>query len=79
MEAAVEFARVALVISLLCAAGAIAAPKGALPLALRGVAKILGKDAARADAPPSRGARVSPVKRFAAFLLALAAFVAAVL
>lgn len=78
MDGAVEFIRVALVVSLLCAAGVLAAPKGALPLALRGLAGLLAGDAgkAREDVPPVKG--VSPMRRFLAFLSAVAAFAVAV-
>ena len=41
MNAALQIARLVAVLALLCAAAAIATPKGRLPLALRGLAKIL--------------------------------------
>ena len=39
---ALQVARLVAVVALLCAAAAIATPKGRLPLALRGLAKMLG-------------------------------------
>ena len=41
MNAALQIARLVAVLALLCAAAAIATPKGRLPLALRGLAKML--------------------------------------
>ena len=39
---ALQVARLVVVLALLCVAAAIATPKGRLPLALRGVARIFG-------------------------------------
>lgn len=72
MEGAVEFLRVVLVIALLCIAGAITTPKGRLPLALRGLKKLLGKAPSEERSP-----RVSSMRRFIAFLLILFAFAVA--
>ena len=47
---ALELARIVAVIALVCAAAAVATPKGRVPLALRGVLKILRKDRVLADA-----------------------------
>ena len=41
MNAAIQIARLVVVLALLCVAAAIATPKGRLPLALRGLAKML--------------------------------------
>ena len=41
MNAVLQIARLIAVLALLCAAAAIATPKGRLPLALRGLAKML--------------------------------------
>ena len=41
MNAALQIARLVAVLALLCVAAAIATPKGRLPLALRGLAKLL--------------------------------------
>ena len=43
MSAAVQALRVAAVIALLCAAAALATPPGRLPLALRGLSRVLGR------------------------------------
>ncbi|MBP5285541.1 MAG: hypothetical protein ILO34_05470 [Kiritimatiellae bacterium] len=71
---AVWIARIVLVVALLGAASALATPKGRLPLALRGLAKTLGRDVASA-AP---GEKVSPTRRILAFLSAVAAVIVAV-
>ncbi len=70
METILRIAQVAAVIALLCFAAALATPPGRLPLALRGLQKILHKDG-KVNAPPS--AKASPTRRFFAFLLVLAA------
>ena len=41
MNAALQIARLVAILALLCVAAAIATPKGRLPLALRGLAKML--------------------------------------
>ena len=71
---AVQIARIVLVVALLCAAAALATPKGKLPLALRGLAKALGRDTGRAAC----GEKVPSGRKFLALLLALAAVIAAV-
>ena len=40
---AFQLARICLVIALVCVAAALATPKGRLPLALRGLAKMVGR------------------------------------
>ena len=61
------------VIALLCVAAALLTEKGRLPLALRGVRKILRRDAGQPDAP--EGSRGVPAwKRGLAFVLILLAF-----
>ena len=66
---------VVLVIALLGAAAALATPPGRLPLALRGVYRILKKDRGESAAPPSAGP--APLwRRILAFLLV---FIAALL
>jgi len=74
--------RIILVVALLCVAAAMATPKGRLPLALRGLQKIIARDRADAasrqaasDAPP---ARQSAAKRFVAFMLVVLAVLVAV-
>ena len=72
---AFQAVRVVLVVALLCAAAAVATPKGRLPLALRGVVKLMRRDGALPPpaAQPATGERVSPAKRLLAFALVLAA------
>ena len=66
------------VIALLCVAAALLKEKGRLPLALRGVRKILRRDAGQPAAPEeSRG--VPAWKRGLAFVLILLAFGIAVI
>ena len=91
MNASIQIARLVVVLALLCAAAAIATPKGRLPLALRGVAKLMNTvpDAPRVagagqpDAPSHatrrgrRGYGVPPFKRLLAFLLVLLAILLA--
>lgn len=43
MNAAFQIARLVSVLALVCIAAAIATPKGRLPLALRGLAKMVGR------------------------------------
>ena len=42
-SAAFQIVRICIVIALVCVAAALATPKGRLPLALRGLAKMLGR------------------------------------
>ena len=72
MSAALEIGRLVVVVALLCAAGALATPKGRLPLALRGVLKTLRRDGAAvsADAPPGAD-RVPLAKRLLSLVLIL--------
>ena len=69
---------VVLVIALLGAAAALATPPGRLPLALRGVYRIIKKDRGECAAPPNSGP--APLwRRILAFLLVvLAALIALV-
>ena len=71
-SAAFQIARVALVVVLLAAAAAVATPRGRLPLALRGVLRVMRRDGAVPGEEP-KTARVSAVRRAFAFLLVLAA------
>ena len=71
---ALQVARLVAVLALLCVAAAIATPKGRLPLALRGLARLLRQDAApAAPAPQGVGQPVPLVKRLLAFVLVLLA------
>ena len=51
---ALQIARLIAVVALLCVAAAIATPKGRIPLAFRGLAKMLGG----CEVPKSRGSEV---------------------
>lgn len=79
-RAAFEIARLAVVIVLLVAAALIATPKGRVPLALRGVYRILRKDRGLAvGATADKGRPVSSSRRCLAFGLVLAAVALAVI
>ena len=75
MTALFQIARVAAVIALLCVSAALATPPGRLPLALRGLAKMLG----RRIASEGGEGRVSAGRRLAAFAALLAAVALAVI
>ena len=71
---ALQIIRLVLIVALLGAAAAIATPKGRLPLALRGLQKIMRKDRGVAPADPhDRGEAVSAGRKALAFALVLAA------
>ena len=75
-----QIARLVAVLALLCAAAAIATPKGRLPLALRGVAKLLARDRGRTQSTAVEGCRLQSVsagKRALAFALVLFAIILA--
>lgn len=74
--ALVQILRIAAVVALLCASAALATPPGRLPLALRGLAKMLGR---RPTADGGGEGRVSAGRRIAAFLALLAAVALAVM
>ena len=79
MEALVWIVKIVVVVALLGVAAAIATPKGRLPLALRGLKKMLERDRGQ---PVSDGCgRRSPsaAKRGVAFVLVLLAVLVAVL
>ena len=82
MSASVAFqvVRIVLVVALLCAAGAVATPKGRLPLALRGVMKMMRRDGTlpAQGVRPAGGEKVSPAKRLLAFAFVLVAVLLAV-
>lgn len=77
MELFLQGLRVAAVIALLCVSAALATPPGRLPLALRGLIKIMRKDQGLAP-DATINATVSPRRRFLAFLVALLAVAVAV-
>ena len=66
-----EFARVIVVIALLIVAACLATPPGRVPLALRGLKRILNRDSGVAEDTGASAA--SPRRRFFAFLLVLSA------
>ena len=66
--------RIVLVVALLGAAAALATPKDRLPLALRGVRRIMRLDRGeQATQPSDDGEAVASWKRLVAFVLVLAA------
>ena len=67
---------VVLVIALLGAAAALATPPGRLPLALRGVYRIMRKDRGESAAPPAAGPAPLWRRILAFFLVVLAALLA---
>ena len=77
MSAALWIARIATVVALLCAAAALAAPKDRLPLALRGLQRLLRRD--RGTGPDVPDAPVSLARRLLAFALVLLAAVLCIL
>lgn len=70
--------RLVLVVALLGAAAMLATPRGRLPLALRGLQRLMRRDRGESAArPEDAGERVSLAKRLLAFLLVLLALVLA--
>ena len=67
---------VVLIIALLGAAAALATPPGRLPLALRGVYRIMRKDRGESAAPPAAGPAPLWRRILAFFLVVLAALLA---
>ena len=77
----IEIVRLVAVMALVCVAAALATPKGRLPLALRGLSKILRRDAGTVQSAPSwtdAGQPVSLSKRLLAFTLVLLAILLAI-
>ncbi|MGN0833778.1 MAG: hypothetical protein ACI4RD_09065 [Kiritimatiellia bacterium] len=74
----IELVRVIAVIALVVAAAALATPQGRVPLALRGVLKVLRRDGRAAPVAPTVRP-VTPARRLAAFALVLAAAFVALL
>ena len=83
MFVALQIVRLVAIVALLCVAAAIATPKNRLPLALRGLAKLLNSvpDASRVAGvgQPDVPTRVPRLKRFLAFLLVLLAILLALI
>ena len=71
-SAAFQIVRLVAVVALLVFAAVLATPPGRLPLALRGVYKIMKRDRSMPDRPPS-SSPPSALRRGLAFLLVLAA------
>jgi hypothetical protein len=72
-----EFIRVVVVIALLIVAACLATPPGRLPLALRGIKRILSRD--RGVAEESAVTSASASRRFIAFVLVVVAVALAVI
>ena len=82
MNAAIQIARLVAVLALVCVAAALATPKGRLPLALRGMAKLLARDRGQMQSTAVDGCRLQSVsggKRLLAFLLVLLAILLALI
>ena len=82
MSTVFQIARLVAILALLCVAAAIATPKGRLPLALRGVAKLLARDRGQAKSTSADSCRLQSVsagKRFLALLLVLLAILLALI
>lgn len=69
--------KIALVVVLLGVAAALATPKGRLPLALRGLEKLMRKDRGEGRTAPPVPASPSGRKRFFAFVLVIIAILIA--
>ena len=61
MSTVFQIARLVAILALLCVAAALATPKGRLPLALRGVAKLLARNRGQAQSTAVDGCRVQSV------------------
>ena len=73
--------RLILVLALVVAAAALATPKDRIPLALRGIVRLLVRDTphSASDASPRLPSRPSPLKRLLAFVLVLLALALALI
>ena len=78
MADAVQISRLVAVVLLLVAAALVATPRGRLPLALRGLKKVLNAAPSR-EVAASSAQPVPAWKRLLAFLLVIVAFLLAVL
>ena len=74
---AVQIIRLVAVIALLVGAAVLATPRGRLPLALRGVWRIMRKDRGEGAAPLPGEVRASALRRFLAFIMVVVAVVLA--
>lgn len=75
MTAAYWIVRIIAVVALLCVAAAIATPKGRLPLALRGLQRLLRKERGMSEPGAETEASVSAGRRLLAFVLVVLAAV----
>jgi len=75
MDDFLQIVRICLVIALVVVAAILSTPRGRVPLALRGVLRILRKD--RALAPPPSPEPVPGWKKLLAFVLVILAFILA--
>lgn len=71
----IQLIKVIAVIALLCIAAAVATPKGRLPLALRGLYRIMKRD--RGEGAAQGAERVPSWRKLLAFILVLVAVVVA--
>jgi len=71
MTTLLQILRLLLVMALVCVAAALATPKGRLPLALRGVCRMMKRDRGESAAIPE--AKAPTWKRLLAFVLVLLA------
>lgn len=79
---AFQLVRICLVVALVCVAAVLATPKGRLPLALRGLAKLLARDRGDAQSTSVEGCRLQSVsggKRMLAFALIILAIILALI
>ena len=79
MTVAYWIVKIALVVVLLGVAAALATPKGRLPLALRGLEKLVRRDRGEGQTAPPVPAAPSGRKRFFAFVLVIIAIIAAII
>ena len=77
----IEILRIVAVMALVCVAAALVTPKGRLPLALRGLAKLLARDRGQSSSAVecSRVQSVSAGKRLLALLLVILAILLALI
>ena len=80
MFVALQIVRLIAIVALLCVAAAITTPKNRLPLALRGLAKLVALDRGQTQSTADEGCRLQSVstgkRAFALFLVILAILLA---
>ena len=79
MFVALQIVRIVAVIALVCVAGALATPKGRIPLALRGLAKVVSGDSRYHAGRRDGDGTVSSGKRLLAFTLVICAIAIALI